>query len=98
MGIFQGKTSRYLIFTAGVYIALNVLASSAPRDAAQVPRDTKPGLERNVEPQKDKSPNIKGLEDTIEQRRIKQSPEVPSDKYGPQWQEEIRKNYRTELV
>ena len=38
------------------------------------------------------------LKDTIEQRRIKQSPEVPSDKYGPQWQEEIRKNYRTELV
>ena len=92
MDIFQGKIPRYLILTGVTYVALSFLAASSPRDFVQAPQNDRQGIENTIPQEK---PANK-LEEELLKRQ--QKPIEPKDKYGPQWQEEIRRNYRTELA
>lgn len=93
MDVFQGKIHRYLIFTGVAYAALHLLAASPPIDVVQVPKYNKPGIEDTI-PQEDPANKLENELLKKQQKPIEQ----PKDKYGPKWQEEIRREYRTKLA
>lgn len=94
MPIFRERVSRYLTSAMSVYLAFNVLSPSQPVEMAQLPQNIKPNLEKNIEAPKQPNPS---LEDQIRQEE-KTSPQKPPEKYGPEWQEKIRRDYKTGLA
>lgn len=93
MDIFQGKIHRYLILTGVTYAALSFFAASSPRDVVQAPQDNKQGVGSTIP--EEGPPNKLEKEFLKKQQKPR---EQPKDKYGPEWQKEIREKYGTEFA
>lgn len=92
MRIFDGKIPRYLILTISSYGLLYALSYGQLIITQNNPSNTTPNIERRIEQKP--TPDVPKLENEI----LKEQPKPVPDKYGPQWQEKIRKMYTTELV